>query len=110
MRLLGHLATLYLPSPPPLVCFEEPENYVHPQLLELMVELLKNAASETQVLVTTHSPYLVDLLQPEDLFIVEKQEGKTQVKAVADRKGIKEALKALGLGELWYSGSFGGVS
>jgi len=110
LRLLGHLATLYSPSPPSLVCFEEPENYVHPQLLELIVELLKNAASETQVLVTTHSPYLVDLLQPEDLFIVEKQEGKTQVKQVADQKEIKEALKALGLGELWYSGSFGGVS
>ena len=110
LRLLGHLATLYSPSPPSLVCFEEPENYVHPQLLELIVELLKNAASEIQVLVTTHSPYLVDLLQPEDLFIVEKQEGKTQVKKVADRKGVKEALKTLGLGELWYSGSLGGVS
>lgn len=109
LRVLGHLATLYLPSLPPLVCFEEPENYVHPRLLELIVELLKNASHKTQVLVTTHSPYLVDLLQPEDLFIVEKQDGKTQVKKAEDKKGIKEALKTLGLGEMWYSGSLGGV-
>jgi len=78
-------------------------------LLELIVELLKNASHKTQVLVTTHSPYLVDLLQPEDLFIVEKQDGKTQVKKAEDKKGIKEALKTLGLGEMWYSGSLGGV-
>ncbi len=109
LRLLGHLATLYLPSPPPLLCFEEPENYVHPRLLKLMVDLLKNASEKTQVLVTTHSPYLVNLLQPEDLFIVEKQDGKTQVKKAKDKKGIKEASKTLGLGEMWYSGSLGGV-
>lgn len=109
LRLLGHLATLYTPTPLPLICFEEPENYVHPRLLELIVDLLKNASNKTQVLVTTHSPYLVDLLQPEDLFIVEKQDGKTQVKKAEDKKGIKEALKTLGLGEMWYSGSLGGV-
>lgn len=109
LRLLGHLATFYLPEPPPLVCFEEPENYVHPRLLELMVDLLKNASEKTQVLVSTHSPYLVDFLQPEDLFIVIKKEGKTQVTKAQERKGIKEALKTLGLGEMWYSGSLGGV-
>lgn len=109
LRLLGHLATLYSPTPPPLVCFEEPENYVHPLLLRLVVDLLKNASEKTQVWVTTHSPYLVDLLNPEDLFIVEKQEGKTQVKKAEDKKGIKMAVKKIGLGEMWYSGSLGGV-
>jgi predicted ATPase len=117
LRLLGHLATLYLPQPPPLVCFEEPENYVHPRLLELIVDLLKypptpnpsREGSETQVLVTTHSPYLIDRLEPEDLMIVEKKEGKTEVKGVDDIKEIKEALKTLTLGEMWYSGDLGGV-
>lgn len=61
------------------------------------------------MLVTTHSPYFVDLLQPNDLFIVEKNDGKTQVNKACDEKGIKEALKTLGLGEMWYSGSLGGV-
>ncbi|MEW6685495.1 MAG: AAA family ATPase [Candidatus Edwardsbacteria bacterium] len=93
LRLLGHLATLYLPILPLLVCFEEPENYVHPRLLELIVNLLKNASEKTQVLVTTHSPYLVDFLQPEDLYIVEKQNGETQIKKAEDKKGIREALR-----------------
>lgn len=109
LRMLGHLATLYSPSPPPLICFEEPENYIHLRLLELIVELLKNASHKTQVLVTTHSPYLVDRLEPEGLIIVEKKEGKTETKEVTDVKEIKKALKTLTLGELWYSGDIGGV-
>jgi len=109
LRILGHLTTLYLPTPPPLICFEEPENYVHPRLLELIVDLLRNASEKTQVLVTTHSPYLVDRLEPEDLIVVEKKEGKTQIKILEDKKAIREALKTLTLGEMWYSGDFGGV-
>lgn len=109
LRLLGCLATLYLPIPPSLVCFEEPENYVHPRLLKLIVDLLKNASERTQVLVATHSPYLVDFLEPKDLFIVEKKNGETKIKKAEDKKGIKEALKTLGLGEMWYSGSLGGI-
>jgi len=106
LRLLGYLATLCLPTPPPLICFEEPENYVHPRLLELIANLLDNASEKTQVLVSTHSPYLVDFFEPRDLIIVKKENGRTQVKRAVDKKGIKEALKTLGLGEMWYSGSF----
>ena len=109
LRFLGCLAALYSPASPPLICFEEPENYVHPRLLELMVDLLKGASEKTQVLINTHSPYLVDFLDPSDLFIVEKVNGETQVKRAEDKKGIKEALKNLGLGEMWYSGGLGGV-
>lgn len=109
LRILGLLAAIYLPETSPLVCIEEPENYVHPRLLELIVDLIKTASERTQVLVTTHSPYLVDLLQPEDLFIVEKEEAKTTIRKAKDKKGIKGALKTLGLGEMWYSGSLGGV-
>jgi predicted ATPase len=109
LRLLGLLISFYSPSPPPLACYEEPENFVHPRLLELIVDLLKNASeNKTQIMATTHSPYLVDLLQPEDLFIVEKKDGETKVKKAEDKKGIKEAIKTLGLGGLWYSGSLGG--
>jgi predicted ATPase len=109
LRVLGCLAALYSPASPPLICFEEPENYVHPRLLELMVNLLKGASEKTQVLINTHSPYLVDFLDPGDLFIVEKVNGETQVKRAEDKKGIKEALKTLGLGEMWYSGGLGGI-
>jgi predicted ATPase len=109
IRLLGYLATIYSPVMPPLICIEEPENYVHPRLLELIVDLIKTASQKTQVFVTTHSPYLIDFLKPEDLFIVEKKKGQTIVDKAEDKKGIKEALRKLGLGEMWYAGSLGGV-
>lgn len=109
LRLLGHLAILCSPRLPTLICFEEPENYIHPRLLEFIVELIYNASENTHVFITTHSPYFVDLIRPEDLFIVEKEDGETKVKKIEDKKGIKEALKTLGLGEMWYSGALGGT-
>lgn len=110
LRLLGQLAVVSSPEPPPLACFEEPENCIHPHLLEQVVDVLKAASKKTQILMTTHSPYLLNFLRsPENLIVVEKAEGKTRCKPVKDEEGVKEALKTLGLGELWYSGSIGGT-
>lgn len=109
LRLLAHLATLYSPARPPLVCFEEPENYIHPHSLELLANVLKTASVRTQLLITTHSPYLLNSFDVEDLVIVEKVEGKTGLKRAENVKGVKEALRKLGLGEMWYAGSLGGV-
>jgi predicted ATPase len=111
LRLLAHLAVVYLPTPPPLVCFEEPESNLHPWSHEHLVEILRRLSKRTQVLVSTHSPLFLDRLRTEtnDLIVVEKPEGKTTCKRISGRKGLKKALQVLGLGELWYSGSIGGV-
>jgi len=109
LRLLGQLAALFSPEPPSLACFEEPENCIHPHLLETVVDALRWSSKTTQVLVSTHSPYLLNFVQPESLRIVEKVKGKTRCRTVEDKKGIKQALKVLGLGELWYSGDLGGA-
>jgi len=109
LRFLGQLAVLLSPDPPTMACFEEPENCIHPGLLELVVEVLRSASRKIQVLVTTHSPDLLNFLAPEDLLIVEKEDGKTRCREAKDTAGVKEALKTLGLGELWYSGHLGGV-
>lgn len=109
LRFLGQLAALLSPDPPSLACFEEPENCIHPGLLELVVDVFRSASRKIQVLVTTHSPELLNFLTPEDLMIVEKKDGKTQCREVKDVAGVREALKTLGLGELWYSGHLGGV-
>jgi len=109
LQLLAHLAVLYSPSPPALVCFEEPENFLHPHLLQLVADLFRKASKRTQILVSTHSPYLLNFIDPDDLFIVEKSEGKTRVKPAHKKQGLKEALRVLGLGEMWYAGSLGGV-
>jgi predicted ATPase len=109
LQLLAHLAVLYSPSPPALVCFEEPENFLHPHLLQLVADLFREASKRTQILVSTHSPYLLNFIDPDDLFIVEKSEGKTKVKPAHKKQDLKEALRVLGLGEMWYAGSLGGV-
>jgi predicted ATPase len=111
LRLLAHLAVVYLPTPPPLVCFEEPESKLHPWSHEHLVEILRRLSKRTQVLVSTHSPLFLDRLRTEtnDLIVVEKPEGKTTCKRISGRKGLKKALQVLGLGELWYSGGIGGV-
>jgi predicted ATPase len=110
LRFLGQLAALLSPDPPALACFEEPENCIHPGLLELVVDVLKSASQKIQILVTTHSPdFLNSLKAPEPLVIVEKEDGKTHCREAKDMAGVTEALKTLGLGELWYSGHLGGV-
>jgi predicted ATPase len=109
LRLLGQLAALFSPEPPALACYEEPENYLHPAWLSLVADAIKSAAPETQVLSSTHSPYLLDFFSPENLVIVEKKNGRSQFMPVKNKKGLKDALRVLGLGEIWYSGQLGGT-
>jgi len=109
VRFLAHLLVAFGASPPPLVCFEEPENFIHPHSLELLAHLLKKASTRSQILLTTHSPYLLNFLEPEDIIIVEKHEGATEASRPKHQGAIKEALKTLGLGEMWYAGTLGGT-
>lgn len=109
LRLLAQLAASFSPQPPALSCFEEPENFLHPAWLVLVADVLKSAAGQSQIMVSTHSPYLLNFFSPEHLLIVEKEEGKSLYKSLRGRKGLKEALRVLGLGELWYSGELGGM-
>lgn len=109
LRLLAHLSALYTPVKPKLVCFEEPENYIHPHLMEFLGNAFRNVLATTQILISSHSPYLLNLFKPENIIIVEKKRGATQIKYAKNKKGIKDALITLGLGELWYSGNLGGI-
>jgi predicted ATPase len=91
-----------------VVCFEEPENFIHPRLFELLVEVLKG--SDKQIILSTHSPYLVDFVEPEDVIIVEKKDNATVTSRIKDGDKLKERLAELGLalGEYWYGGGLGG--
>jgi len=90
-----------------VVCFEEPENFIHPRLFELLVEVLKK--SDKQIILSTHSPYLVDWVEPEDVIIVEKKNKETVTSRLKDEDRLKRHLKEIGLGELLYSGETGGT-
>lgn len=86
LRLLGLLALGGASDTPTLVGFEEPENGVHPRRIQLIAELLKSyvASGETQMIVTTHSPVLLDALPPESLYVCRKEEGATTITLLGD--------------------------
>ncbi|MGH8803164.1 MAG: AAA family ATPase [Polaromonas sp.] len=110
LRYLCLLAILCHPSPPPLVCIEEPELGLHPDILPTLAALLREAAERTQVIVTTHSDILVDAMTdtPESVYVCEKQNGQTTVKQLSQTE-LAPWLERYRLGELWTRGEIGGT-
>ena len=109
MRYLSILAILCDPSPPPLVCLEEPELGLHPDILPGLADLLREASERCQLIVTTHSDVLVDKLTdtPESIVICEKHQGQTQLRRL-QKDELAHWLEDYGLGTLWTKGELGG--
>src|SRR6266508_738114 len=109
LRWICLLAVLLHPSPPSLLCFEEPEIGLHPDMISTLAELLQEASGKTQVVVTTHSDVLVDALsgEPENIIVCEKEEGSTSLRRL-ERKQLGEWLQTYSLGHLWRRGDLGG--
>lgn len=99
---------LHDPSPPQLIGIEEPENFLHPRLLPELAEECRNASAQTQLLVTSHSPFFVSGLKPEELRVLYRDElGYTQAVRVADMPRAVKRYEAGGkLGHLWMEGFF----
>ena len=109
MRWLTLLAILLDPSPPKLVCLDEPDLGLHPDILPTLADLLISASERMQVVITTHSDALVDALsdRPECVVICEKHEGTTTLRRLS-RDELAVWLQKYSLGELWTSGQIGG--
>ena len=110
LRYLCLLAILCHPNPPPLICIEEPELGLHPDVLPTLADLLKDASDRTQLIVTTHSDVLVDALtdQPEAVIVAERgPQGTTLTRLDADK--LKPWLEKYRLGQLWTRGEIGGT-
>jgi predicted ATPase len=110
LRYLCLLAILCHPEPPPLICIEEPETGLHPDILPTIAELMIEASRKTQLIVTTHSDILVSAFSeiPEAVLICEKDEDGTHFKRLEKEK-LKEWLDDYSLGELWLKGEIGGT-
>lgn len=114
IRALAMLALLYDPDPPALTCVEEIDHGFHPHLFDRLVELMRRASERTQLLIATHSPALVNRLRPDELIVCERnpETGGVRMPAV-DADTIAKMMEAaggeIGPGELWFSGSLGGV-
>ncbi len=114
------LSLVYSPPElaPTFLFIEEPENYLHVRLLVTLVELLKQVQQEslpsrcTQMVMTTHSPHLVDQFTLDELIVLEKRGGATTITRPSDKEHLRKLLEEeeIGLGSLYYSGALGGAS
>jgi predicted ATPase len=110
LRYLCLLAILCHPTPPPLICIEEPELGLHPDVLPTLADLMKEASDRCQLIVTTHSDVLVDAMtdQPESVLVAEKNDlGTTLTRLNAEK--LKPWLEKYRLGQLWTRGEIGGT-
>ena len=117
---LAFLALAYLPNPPSIVCFEEPDRGIHPRLLiDIRDAMYRLAFPENygekreavQVIATTHSPYLLDLYKenPEQIVIAHKDEQGVHFERLSEKPHLSEILEGAPLGDIWFSGILGGV-
>jgi predicted ATPase len=109
MRFLFLAAILVDPTPPPVICIEEPELGLHPDSIVLLARLLVEASERTQLIVTTHSDVLVDALSatPEAILVCERYEEGTHIERLKI-DSLGEFLKRYSLGNMWRSGHIGG--
>ena len=108
MRFLALLVTLLSPSPPPLVCIEEPELGLHPDAVSSLADLLVEASSRMQLIVTTHSEALVSGLtnQPDTVVTCERPGAGTLLRRL-DPERLSDWLESYRLGDLWRMGELG---
>ena len=109
LRYLCLLTILCHPDPPPLICLEEPELGLHPDILPDLVGLMRVASERCQLIVTTHSDVIVDALTdtPDSVVVCEKHRGSTTLKRL-NAAELAHWLEDYRLGELWSSGELGG--
>ena len=108
IRFMALLAILLAPSPPPLVCIEEPELGLHPDAVAMIGELLVEASERMQLIVTTHSDALVSALtsQPESVVLCERPGAGTTLRRLNSEE-LAEWLNDYALGDLWRMGHLG---
>lgn len=109
LKMLAYLTLFYDPDPLALLAIEEPENQLHPMLLREFAQECQQATARSQVFVTTHSPFILNELKPEQVWILYRNEqGHTQAVRAADLAGVKEFIEnGASLGYLWLEGNFG---
>lgn len=97
LRILGILLALYQTPHPSLMVIEEPEQTVNPALLALLADAFREVSERTQLLITSHSPHLIDCFEPENIQVVTMQNGETRISPIraSQREAVKEHLLSL---------------
>lgn len=97
LRILGILLALYQTPHPSLMVIEEPEQTVNPALLALLADAFREVSERTQLLITSHSPHLIDCFEPENIRVVSMYNGETRISPIrlSQREAVKEHLLSL---------------
>ena len=105
LKVFAYLLLLEDPDPPPFLCIEEPENGLYHKLLESLAMEFRDHATDTQVFITTHQPYFVNGLNPEEVWILEKgSDGFSTIQRASENLTVTSLVdQELPLGGLWYS-------
>jgi predicted ATPase len=112
LKLFSYMLLLSDPNPPPFICIEEPENGLYHKLLEVLADELKSHTTgvkggfgRSQIFLTTHQPYLIDAMEPDGVWILEKQaDGFSTISRASDNELVRNLVdEGLPLGSLWYS-------
>jgi predicted ATPase len=106
LRILALLALLRHPEPPPLIIIEEIENGLDPRSVNLIIDEVRSAveSGKTQIIITTHSPYLLDLVLLEHIVLVERIDGQPVFRHPADNERLRQWAESFSLGTLYTSG------
>lgn len=109
LRYLVLITLLIDPEPPAIICIEEPELGLHPDIIPHIADLLIEASERTQLIVTTHSDILIDAMSrtPENVLVCEKEDGASIIKRL-NEEDLRGWLEKYSLGELWNRGQIGG--
>lgn len=100
LRFICLAAALLQPDPPATILIDEPELGLHPAAITLLGSLFKQAAQNTQVIASTQSPLLLDQLEPQDVVVVDREQGESVLRRLGARE-LSNWLDEFSIGELW---------
>ena len=109
LRFIAMAALLFQPKElrPTVILIDEPELGLHPYAITLLASLIKQAANESQIIVSTQSPLLLDHFEPEDVLVADRINGATQLTRLASQD-LEEWFAEYSLGQLWEKNELGG--
>jgi len=109
LKMLSYLVVLMDPDPPQFIGIEEPENFLHPRLLPELAEECRAASERSQLLVTTHSPFYLNGIRPEEVRVIYRDDsGYSRAKRASEITGVQEFVEAgASMGHLWLEGHLG---
>ena len=107
LRAFALVTLLMLPQKPPVICIDEPELGLHPEAINIIGDLIKIASEQSQIILSTQSPKLIDCFDPDDIVVVDRNDAGTCFNRL-DAIKLKAWLDEYSISEIWDTNIFGG--